>query len=326
MLTSFIIPHKGREAMLIATLESVLRQDVGERRIEILVITQNAELALGELAARPELRVFHRPAGDTIAMLRNFGARQAGGHYLAFLDADIELAPTWLSVVERELLASPKRALVSVAQHCREDAPRLEKLRTVLSNLVIDAPVAFLPGRNLFLRRTTFDEVGGFPPALITCEDYYFTDRVAQLGELYYSGRSRYVHLGEDKDYGGLFRKEIWRGRSNLLSLAGRRVPPRELPSLGVPLWVAAFVLATLVGLLATRPLLAALCLALALVPVLLYALRLTRLARGRLRFTETLAFYTVYFPARALGTVSGALAAALHYLRRTTLAVREGR
>ena len=191
-LISFIIPHKGREALLKQTLLSISRQQYDASQIEVVVVTQNAALEAGTLPEGLNVITLHRPQQETISRLRNRGVLQAQGEYLAFLDADVEIAPDWTSSMLAELNADTGRVLVSAVQRCEDNAPPLEKIRTVLSNAVTDADVNFLPGRNLFLRRSAFEAVGGFPEHLITCEDYYFTDRVHGLGSLFYSSRSSY--------------------------------------------------------------------------------------------------------------------------------------
>lgn len=305
-LISFIIPHKGREALLKQTLLSISRQQYDASQIEVVVVTQNAALEAGTLPEGLNVITLHRPEQETISRLRNQGVLQARGEYLAFLDADVEIAPDWTSSMLAELNADAGRVLVSAVQRCEDNAPPLEKIRTVLSNAVTDADVNFLPGRNLFLRRSTFEAVGGFPEHLITCEDYYFTDRVHGLGRLFYSARSSYVHLGEDKQFDEMYRKEIWRGQSNLHSIKGRKIPLSELPSFLVPLWIAFFALCALVSLVTFSFPALLLTLGLALLPVLLYSVRLYRLAGGTISFSQILHFYILYFPARIIGTFTG--------------------
>lgn len=305
---SFVIPHKGREEMLQQTLLSIAAQDFDLQQVEVVLVTQNDALLPYTLPPSPvpKVIVLHRPVSDTISQLRNVGVQHCSGEYIAFLDADVELAPNWISAMLAALDDKPGRVLVSAVQRCADDALPLEKIRTVLSNAVTDAAVRFLPGRNLLLRRETFQAVGGFPEHLITCEDYYFTDRVHDLGELFYSSASSYVHLGEDKEYDAMYKKEIWRGQSNLQSIQGRRIPLSELPSFLVPLWILGFAVLSVLALL-TLHLKAMLSLAgLTLLPVLLYAWRLHRLARGAVNFADILRFYLLYFPARIIGTLTG--------------------
>ena len=240
MLVSFVIPHKGREELLERTVASIVAQDYDLSELEITIVTQNTTLA-SDFQREKELvsiNIVFRPDNETISALRNTGVEHSSGHYLAFLDADVVLSANWVKAMLSELEDNTGRVLVSAVQRCENNAPPLEKIRTALSNATIDSEVQFLPGRNLLLKKETFAKVGGFPEHLVTCEDYYFTDRVHELGQLYYSSEADYVHLGEDKNYKELFNKEIWRGQSNLQSVKGRRIPLSELPSFLVPAWI----------------------------------------------------------------------------------------
>jgi glycosyltransferase involved in cell wall biosynthesis len=308
MQVSFIIPHKGRFEMLIQTLESISKQACDLRQIEVIVVSQTPEIQqqslLGDSAL--SLKVFIRPERDTISALRNYGVKQASGEYLAFLDADIWLSDNWTEQMIQQLTSCTDRIISSAMQICHDDAPPLEKIRTSLSNAELDTDVAFLPGRNLFLRKLSFDEIGGFPEHLITCEDYFFTDKAAKIGKLFYTSSANYIHLGEDKAYKAMFDKEIWRGQSNLQSISGRNIPIREWPSFVVPpaivFILVVSILLTVIGQLS----LALIALLLAVFPVCVYSLRLYKLANRQIAFTHIFKFYVFYFPARAIGTVMG--------------------
>ncbi len=315
MLVSFIIPHKGRLEMLRQTVKSICSQEFDLEQIEVIVVSQNEVLAPEDLklaSTQANLRIFLRPEQETISALRNYGVEHSQGEYIAFLDADIDLSRNWLSAMLEELQSEPARVLVSAIQDEGDTPCPLERIRTCLSNAETDTPVTFLPGRNLLLSRATFDQSGGFPEHLITCEDYYFTHAVSQLGVLYYSSKASYVHLGEDKSYREMFKKEIWRGQSNLQSLRGRKIPLRELPSFLVPIWILVFAIVCLVALLSAEPSLAIASALLLALPISLYALRLYRASSNSISFFEITKFYVVYFPARIAGTFAG-LVKAIH-------------
>lgn len=304
MRISFIIPHKGREEFLAQTIASIHELDVGGNQVEIVVVTQNATFS--HPAIQPYLafvKVISRPEHETIATLRNIGVSHSTGEYLAFLDADIELARNWLTVMLGELNAAPDRMMVGAVQQCGPDAGAVEKIRTILSQASADRPAQFLGSGNLLLRRSTFEQVNGFPAELATCEDYYFTERVTQLGEVYCTSKTSFVHLGEDQDYAALFRKERWRGQSNWQSLKGRHIPLKELPSIVAPLWIVLFACVTVICSLFGKLVFAAGGLALMSIPTLLYAFRVYKLGAGQISFGEALAFYAAYHAARAIGT-----------------------
>tara|TARA_R110002167_G_scaffold196935_5_gene399997 strand:- start:2233 stop:3141 length:909 start_codon:yes stop_codon:yes gene_type:complete len=294
--------------MLIETIESIINQQTSDHSFEVIVVSQTDEIkdCILTTSDKLELKVFTRPVEDTISSSRNFGVEQAQGDYLAFLDADIYLSSNWVEQMFSELLGSPERIIVSAMQVCNADAPALEQIRTSLSNVEIDQDVAFLPGRNLFMSKASFKKIGGFPEHLVTCEDYYFTDQAAKLGKLYYTSLANYRHIGEDKEFNAMFKKEIWRGQSNIQSLAGRKIPLRELPSFFVPPAILFLLVAAVVCLLGGWPELAVVSLVLALLPIVVYSSRLFILAQSKVQLIPILWFYMVYFPARAIGTFAG--------------------
>lgn len=305
---SFIIPHKGRENLLIETLQAIAALDYNPAALQVILVTQNDNLSDNILSLQRQLalEVYHQSPAKTISALRNFGVSRAGGMYYAFLDADVALSRNWLKAMLQALRERDNTVLVSAVQENGQKPPPLERVRTALSNIDIDAYVDFLPGRNLFMHRDTFKTVGGFPEHLVTCEDYYFTDQVNRLGRLFYCSDASYVHLGEDKDYGEMFKKEIWRGQSNLQSISGRRVPARELPSFIVPVAVLVLLLAALVlGVLGQfGP--AVISLLLSQLPAVAYSLRLKRKTGSDVALWPIMQFYLLYFPARGIGTVMG--------------------
>ena len=129
---------------------------------------------------------------------------------------------------------------------------------------------------------------------------------VNQLGDLYYSSKANYVHLGEDKDFDEMYRKEIWRGQSNLQSLKGRQISLREIPSFVIPIGILLLLIVFGIALISGYPGFALVALSLAVAPLILYTLRLYRIARNTTSFADVLKFYLYYFPARALGTLGG--------------------
>ena len=305
---SFVIPHKGREEMLIQTVNSILNQDDKQITYEIIVVSQNKSLIeLSKLAEQhSQITLLFQEDNLTISTLRNVGAAKSTGEFLAFLDADVSLSSNWLKTMLLTITKQNNCVLVSAAQTNSTNAPALEKIRTALSNAVLDCNVSFLPGRNLFLSRETFEKVDGFPEHLITCEDYYFTDQVNQLGNLYYTSAATYVHLGEDKKYKEMYKKEIWRGQSNLQSIRGRDIPLREIPSFILPIALPILLLVCLIATITGNPVFALIALLCFVLPFALYTLRLYKLAQKDVSFWRVLQFYTVYFPARAIGTVGG--------------------
>jgi hypothetical protein len=350
-LISFVIPHQGRSDLLLATLISVATLEFGDDRGEIMVVTKDVDLdgaALAhETAEKSGRSVSHRPTGDTpvpsvdgepedagslvlsvlkmsptvtISALRNRGAMQGHGDYLAFLDADVELSPNWLNAMRDVLAVQPARVIASATQANSPRANSLERVRVAVCNVTVDANMESLSGRNLFLERETFDAVGGFPEHLATCEDYWFTDKANQIGELYYSSAASFVHLGEDKNYPEMVRKEVWRGQSNLASLSGRRISLRESASFLAPLWVLAAMVALIPATIFSGiPAFVILAVAIIL-PVGLYSWRVLNGSPQKPPVSAVVGFYLLYLPARALGMLIGVVKALANSAKQKSL------
>lgn len=306
---AFIIPHMGREGLLIDTLDSIVALNVKGLSICVVVASKNEAFSDELLAYKKLLAIEFLPIDKnvTISDQRNIGVSHTSSDYLAFIDADVALSVNWLHVM-LEVLTSPNIVLASAVQMPSTNPTGLENVRVLLSNLAIDCTMEFLPGRNLFLSSHTFNKTGGFPSELVTCEDYVFTQNVGQYGELYYSSAASYVHLGEDKEYWPMAKKEVWRGQSNLASIKGRNVPLSEYPSFIAPPLFTFGIIGFFVAMLASFPLLGYLSLAGSVSILSLYSLRLYK---KRLKYPSLfaiVAFYALYFPARTLGTVLGAI------------------
>lgn len=309
-LISFVIPHKGREQYLQQTIESITLQEIDLSLIEVIIVTQNDKLSDDTLRFRNDitLSVYPRPITDSISSLRNHGAEMAKGEYLAFIDADISLSRNWANCMLDELQKDNSgRVLISAIQNNSQHANSAEKIRTALNNISKDTNVDSLHGSNLFLKVETFKLAGGFPKDLKTCEDVYFTNKVSKFGLLYLSSSATFIHLGEDKNYSDMFKKEIWRGLSNLQSFQGRKVPLRELPSIFIPV-ILMILLILSISLFALGLYSAAIIsISIMFVPVLAYTARLRKYTKNqKIKYIDLFAFYCVYFSARSIGSYKG--------------------
>jgi hypothetical protein len=103
-----------------------------------------------------------------------------------------------------------------------------------------------------------------------------------------------------------MYKKEIWRGQSNIASLKGRRIPLREWPSFVVPFAFTGGLLLAFLAIIFSQPIVAIVMLVGALLPFAAYTWRLKRLVKQQVTWWHCSLFYLLYFPARALGTLIG--------------------
>lgn len=104
---SIVVPTFRRPAILRETLSALLRLDIPDGRLEVLVIDDGREDASAEVVATLPSDVvrleYHRPEGRGAAAARNHGARLARHGILVFVDDDIILRPDSLARYRRAL-------------------------------------------------------------------------------------------------------------------------------------------------------------------------------------------------------------------------------
>ena len=172
---SVIIPALNEEQQITATLQAV-RQCAPE---DIIVVDGGSTDATARLVTEAGATVLRSKPGRARQM--NAGAARAGGLALLFLHADTLLPPNWLAVVSRDL-GQDGVAAGSFGFRIAGDFP---------AKSIVEWAVGFRSRRlqrpygdqGLFLRRSLFEELGGFADLPIM-EDYEFVSRLRRRGRV----------------------------------------------------------------------------------------------------------------------------------------------
>jgi glycosyltransferase involved in cell wall biosynthesis len=214
-MISIVIPTLNEETTISDTLER-LKYILGVD-YEIIVSDGRSSDNTVKLAKKytDKVVVYDGQIRQTIANARNLGASLAKGEFLLFLDADVRLV-------------EPQKFLITLLERFQGD-PRLVAATTrikilpenatladrILSILMIDWPhflnnnlwkTGSSSGEIQFIRKSAFDQVGGFDDLLVSCEDINMFERLAKIGQtrmfydlvVYHSGR-RFHKLGWPK-------------------------------------------------------------------------------------------------------------------------------
>lgn len=300
---SVIIPAKNEERNIGRCLESLLAVTWDQADYEILLIDNGSSDRTLEIARALGVRCFLRP-NDTIAGLRNFGARQARGRILAFLDADCTVDASWLREASRyiervDVVGFGSPPIVPAESTWVQRAWFQVRRKKGIGQ------TDWLESMNLFVRREAFDQLRGFKDVLVTCEDYDLSLRLGQKGQLVADERIIAVHHGEASTASDFFRKEMWRGTSNLKGISIHGISKTELPSLMSPILYG--ILAVTASLFVAFGVIGLLNLKLAIGLILLWQMPLLWLATLKAphhhRFPLSLQLYlllNIYFAARA--------------------------
>lgn len=128
---------------------------------------ERARAALEAGARRPDQLVVQRePAGGGPAAARNRGAAESKADVLVFVDADVEVHPDALALIERRFAADPDLAAVFGAYDDAPEDPGLSsRYRNLLHHHVHNGAAGeaetFWAGLGA-VRRERFEQVGGF--------------------------------------------------------------------------------------------------------------------------------------------------------------------
>ncbi len=183
-LVSVIVPTKNSER----TLESCIRslQSQTYSKIEIIVVDAHSKDSTVEVASHLSASVHLLDSERCVA--RNFGAGQAAGECLFFVDADMIVEPDLMrqAVVEVEdgvdAVTVPE---VTIGQGFWAEMRAVERLAYVGDPL-------FEACR--FFSRSAFDRLGGYDEKLVAFEDYDIQARAEQSGLRIGRTQARILH------------------------------------------------------------------------------------------------------------------------------------
>jgi hypothetical protein len=311
-VVSFIIPVRNGSAHVSRCLAAIAANARTSADVEVLVVDNGSTDGSGESARRLGARVVSLP-GARVGTCRNAGAAAARGDILAFIDVDNEIGAGWL----RSCATAFQEDGIGAAGYpynAPADATWVQRAYDGLRARTSDRrDVEWLGAGNLAIRRTVFEQIGGFDEGLEACEDVQLCQAVRRAGHRVAGEPGmKSVHHGDPRTLTELFLGELWRGRDNLrVSLRGP-MTVRTLPSMILPVAGLASLGLLALGLLSwpwTGGTLAATGVAGALAIASLKTAVIIR--RGRLRspigWLQGFVVAATYEAARALSIVSGA-------------------
>jgi len=185
---SVIITTRNEEGNIRPCLESLLKLDFPKGDLEIIVVDNNSKDATKGIARSYTDKVYD--FGPERAAQRNFGARQATGKYILYLDADMILSNNVIfecvQICEESgdiALYIPERIIGNGFWIRVRDFER-----SFYNTTVVDAA--------RFIRKDKFLEVGGFDETLTGPEDWDLDRRLKTIGKIGIIGAPIYHNEG----------------------------------------------------------------------------------------------------------------------------------
>lgn len=186
-LISVIIPHLDQLAGLDLCLRSLEAQTLERSLFEIIVV-DNGSISRPEalISGRPGVRLLHETKPGP-GPARNWGARNASGDILCFIDADCRAHPEWLAVALRAIRSSPEGTILGGKVPIWRDNERrytaieaYESIFNYRQQLHIERH-GYSGTGNLVVRRDDFHKVGPFAGILLA-EDMEWGRRARAAG------------------------------------------------------------------------------------------------------------------------------------------------
>jgi GT2 family glycosyltransferase len=236
---SVVIPVRNGASHLRRCLSSIAANLPPADRVEIVVVDNGSVDESADIARGSGARVISLP-DLKVGACRNAGAAAAEGGILAFIDADNEIAPGWLQTCV-SAFQDHQLGAAGCQYRTPDDATWVQRIYDTLRARTTERrDVDWLAAGNLAVRRTVFEQIGGFDEQLEACEDVQLCQSVRQAGYRVVSEPGMdSVHHGDPATLRALFFGELWRGRDNLrVSLRGpwtlRAVPSMLMPVAGL--------------------------------------------------------------------------------------------
>jgi glycosyltransferase involved in cell wall biosynthesis len=250
-LVTVVVPTWNRLALLKEAIASVIAQTYS--RWELIVVDDGSSDGTRDYIERigdGRIRVVPCPHGGNIGRLRNIGAAAGSGELIAFLDSDDLWLPRKLESQIRALAASPAGWCYTrydlVDFEGKPAAMRAGEFRpisgSILRELLTSEASVAMP--SLVVRRTLFQELGGFYEDPKSREDLDFYLRLAARSEAIalpellvrvreHAGRTTTSFPDPHERSAVVYEKFLTRGPEPELALLARRVFAGHLADAG---------------------------------------------------------------------------------------------
>jgi GT2 family glycosyltransferase len=250
-LVSVIVPVRNGARDLPRCLGSIVKSAGPTPPVELIVVDNGSSDDSEAVAIAHGARVLSAP-GLKVGAVRNVGVREATGRLIAFVDADNEVGPTWLSGCV-DALSSDAVGAAGLPYEAPIDGTWVQRQYDLLrSRPAVRRDTDWLNAGNLAMRRDVFLQLGGFDETLEACEDVDLCARIRRAGlRTVAEPLMTSIHHGDPRTLGALFFGELWRGRDNLRVSLREPLRLRSLPGIVLPVVTLALLVALPLALVA---------------------------------------------------------------------------
>lgn len=175
-IVSIIITTKNEEKNIGRLLESIKKQT--HPRIEIIVVDNHSTDQTKKISSKFTKKVYN--FGPERSAQRNFGAKEATGKFLLFLDSDMRLSP---NVIEDclNIVSNDKKigAVVIPEQSVAKDF--WEKVKAFERSFYLEEGDNTIEAARFF-KKEAYTKAGGYDESITGPEDWDLSETVKELG------------------------------------------------------------------------------------------------------------------------------------------------
>lgn len=185
MKVSVIIPTYNEERNIKRLLLSIKKQTLA-KEVEAIVVDDGSKDKTVEIAKKFCKKVYQRSHAER-SVQRNFGATHAGGNYLMFIDADMELTPKVVESCIKNI--NDYGALIIPEKTVGRGF--VSKIRQFERNMYIGDPSIEVAR---FFPKKVFQEFHGYDTELTGTEDYDLPKRISSKYKIGHADEFIYHH------------------------------------------------------------------------------------------------------------------------------------
>jgi len=216
---SVILPAFNEEEYIADCITSVLSLNLLDDEYEIIVVDNNSADNTASIVKRFDKVRYRNLEVGNVGAVRNFGAREAEGSYLAFIDADCVVKPAWGSRA-KSLVRANANTTYGGSCHAHKTAGWVEKYWLLTRNELPTLP-KHLIGASILIPKSIFCKVGGFNEVVTSGEDTELSIKIQRMGSsVILTHELDVLHLGNAKTLKDFFWRQVWQSENYLKSPA----------------------------------------------------------------------------------------------------------
>lgn len=303
---SIVIPVYNEEEHIGSCLQSIFDSDYDNSQYEVIVVDNGSQDRSQEIALSSGRALVFQLLEGNVGAVRNYGAAQARGQILVFIDADCLIDNDWLNRAEKLIRDHPNCAYGGGVK-LSVNATWIETL-WLLENKGQPTLPKHLIGASTMLPKELFLKIGGFDQLVSSGEDTDLHNRLTYIdAPVLIDHVLDVTHLGNAKTPFQFLRRQIWHSENYLSNLARSLKDPVFLATL--IFLIFPFVVAIKIFLLPNKTTALITLILWILAPALLSLKRLLRAGHFTIRPKDLVQIYFLdflYLTGRSLGILKG--------------------